>query len=195
MTSLYSTFGAVALLALTISAGWSQPDLRGTAQWKTAAARFEKSKASAASTLGKADRVEVYRLLRRGNEKAAGKLLGGVPYYSRGKDRSRAFAARLAAVTLDSKSYLLPGQSTKQCYMDPGIGFRLKSGSRLADVIICFQCSELVVLENNPLLPEKTIGSWILGRFIVSGDFDPVRAQLAALAKEALPNVPEIQKL
>jgi hypothetical protein len=34
-----------------------------------------------------------------------------------------------------------------------------------------------------------------MGRFAVAGDFDPVRARLLALAKDALPDVPEIQSL
>lgn len=166
-------------------------------QWREQARRFNKQKTSAAALFANADRVQVFRLFsQRGkNEQARGKLLGGISYFAQGKQGDKAFAARLAATVLNPASYWLPGQSTKQCYIDPGVAFRVWSGKRFADVIVCFECNQLVVLENNPKIPESSIGGWLTGRFTVAGDFDPARQSLVALSKEGLPDSPEIQKL
>jgi hypothetical protein len=164
-------------------------------QWQEQTRRFNQSKVSAATLFAKADRVEVFRLFPRGQEKPQGELLGGVAYFAKAKEQGPALAARVAQIVLEPTSYLLPGQLTRQCYFEPGAGLRVWGGKEFADVIICFNCSQLAVLENNRNLPENSIGGRVIGRFTVAGDFDPVRPRLAALAKEAVPGDPEIQRL
>ena len=170
---------------------------RTTDQWRRQAADFNRAKASAAALFAGADRVESFRLFPVNSppEKPGGNLLGDVPWFGRSTRQGRSFAARVGALVLDPNSYLQPGHTVKKCYFDPGVGFRVWKGRQFADVVICFHCNELAVLENSPHVPEQTFGGRVIGRFAVGGDFDPVRPQLAALAKEALPGIPEIDRL
>ena len=66
-----------------------------------------------------------------------------------------------------------------------GVAFRVWDGDRALEVLICFKCNDLwphVVGESGTLQSE-----WLA--------FDPVRAELVALAKEAFPNDAKIQAI
>lgn len=198
--------GAVFIAGNKIAVSQTQNAAKRTAEfaafqnspsWRKQAKQFNKNKASAAALFAGADRVQVFRLFPQSGrqEKAQGTLLGNVPFYAKGKEQGAAFASRLGALVLAPKSYMLPGQSTSQCDIEPGVAFRVWRGKQFGDVIVCFECDQLAVLENNPKIPENTIGGWLTGRFVVAGGFNPIRPQLLALAKEALPDSPEVQKL
>lgn len=92
---------------------------------------------------------------------------------STGKVQGKKFAARLAALLLDEKTYSAEG---KFCEPNPGVAFRLWKGKQHVDVTLCFECNMLQVNS-------------------VGGDFDHVRPALVTLAKEAFPDDAKIQKL
>lgn len=96
---------------------------------------------------------------------------------STGKALEKEFAARLAAILLDEKTYLFD-MAPKSCELNPGVAFRLWKGTRQVNVVLSFECDMLLV---NPWLG--------------FADFDPARPALVRLVKEALPDDPEIQKL
>jgi hypothetical protein len=157
--------------------------------WETNAKRFEAEKVQAASILEGADKVEPFRI--------------EVPFESHGLDYtivSRAhplghhFAKHLAAVLLNPKSYSIPGQDGKLCIFDPHVAFRVWKGADFVDVLICFECMQLMVVENDPAVPERSLGAK-LARFRVGGDFDPVTGTIAQLAREAFPGDPSLQEV
>lgn len=165
-----------------------------TKEWQAHAKLFGKNKSTAATIFAGATKVESFRLFSSGPEKAIGKTKN-FNYFAKGITQNHRFAARLAAVVLDAKTYPWPGQFTKQCYFDPAVAFRIWKHTEFVDTIICFHCNQLVVLENNPQAPHRNIGGWLEGRFYVAGDFDVARPQLLTLAKEALPDDPQMQAL
>ena len=80
-----------------------------------------------------------------------------------------------------------------QCYFEPGVAFRVWSGLKSVDVILCFHCDQLGVVENNPNVPERNIGGRLNARMNVLGDFNPAREQLLALTKEAFASDDAVQ--
>ena len=137
---------------------------------------------SATSILRDADRVEVFRVQSQVVDSHA-QLgpLGGYPVLAVGKELGPDFAKRLGKVL---RSWAV-APSSKKCVFEPGVAFRVWAGDRSLEVLICFKCDDLwprVVGEN------KTLHGEVLA-------FDPVRAELVALVKEALPDDPKIQAL
>lgn len=180
-----------------------QQRLRQTPEWQQRAKEFDRHKATAAAILMHATRVQVFGLASRGedaekqqshHQKPLG-TVGTVPYYAPGMEQTPAFAAKLGSIILDPKIYPFPGQSIKQCFMEPGVGIRVWRGRQFVDVLLCFSCNQVAVMEHNPAVPETEVGGWIEGRCYVAGDFDLVRPELAALAKQALPNDADIQSI
>lgn len=163
-------------------------------EWQAHAKLFDKNKSSAAAIFAGATKVESFRLFGRDDEKPIGRTKN-FAYFATGTTQDNRFAARLAAIILDAKTYPWPGQSTKQCYFDPGVAFRVWKNAEFVDTIICFHCNQLAVLENNPKVPQSSIGSSLEGRFYVAGDFDFARPQLLALVKETFPADPQMQAL
>jgi len=131
----------------------------------------------AISVLKGAERVEVFRLdqsmMPPGPEDKIEKIVSGYRAISTGKVQGKKFAARLAAVLLDEKTY---SGEHKACEPTPGVAFRLWKGKQHVDVTLCFECNMLSVNS-------------------VGGDFDLVRPALVSLAKEAFPDDARIQKL
>jgi len=81
---------------------------------------------------------------------------------------------------------------SKACMLIPTVAFRIWRGKESVTVIICFNCDELVVLEENA--PLSSFGG-IEAHFKVRGDFDWFRPELLALAKETFPTDQQIQAL
>jgi hypothetical protein len=136
---------------------------------------------SATSILRHGDRVEVFRVGPKLVEKPGPDTIGGFPILSVGTEQGRDFAARLGRV-LRSWSVAL---SSKKCVLEPGVAFRVWRGDRALEVLVCFKCDDLwphVVGE-----PDGLEGNVLA--------FDPVRADLVALAKEAFPDDAKIQAL
>src|SRR5581483_2710393 len=95
----------------------------------------------------------------------------------RGPDKDSLFAARLAAILQDPRAYNNPLAAA--CH-EPEHVFRLWNGSESIDVLICFQCDNLLI---------KRTG----GKEIAFADFQPpVEGPLLELAREAFPKDPEI---
>ena len=167
---------------------------RDNPRWFAAAQTFDKNKATAAAIFNGADKVEALRLFPVGSEKPLGQVAPHVPFFAKHTVDNAQFAARLGNIVLDAKSYALPGQSTTQCTIEPGVAFRVWKKQQFTDTVICFQCNQLAVLEHNDKAPNRSIGSLLQGRFNVAGDF-LVRPQLLALTKTAFPDDKAVQAL
>jgi hypothetical protein len=74
----------------------------------------------------------------------------------------------------------------KKCGLEPGVAYRLWNGDKAVEVLVCFKCDVLWphVVGEEGVPPQR---EW--------KDFDPVRAELLALTKEAFPEDAEIQNL
>ncbi|MES2794301.1 MAG: hypothetical protein V4719_32100 [Planctomycetota bacterium] len=110
------------------------------------------------------------------------KTIGYYPILATGREQGADFARRLSKVLLSSGVT----QNQKKCGLEPGVAYRLWNGNRAVEVLICFKCDVLWphVMGSNVASPHR---EW--------QDFDSVRAELLALAKEAFPQDAEIQEL
>jgi hypothetical protein len=136
---------------------------------------------SATSILRHGDRVEVFQVSPKRADEPGPDTIGGYPILAVGKEQGPDFAARLGKVL---RSWSV-APSSKKCIFEPGVAFRVWSGDRALEVLVCFKCDDLwphVVGEPGELHGEVLA-------------FDAVRADLVALAKEAFPDDPKIQAL
>jgi hypothetical protein len=136
---------------------------------------------SATSILRNGDRVEVFRVSPKRVEVGAPGTISGYPILAVGKEQGPDFAARLGKVL---RSWSV-ARSSKKCGLLPGVAFRVWAGDQALEVLVCFKCDDLwphVVGE-----PGEPHGETLA--------FDPVRADLLALAKEAFPDDSKIQAL
>ena len=135
----------------------------------------------ATSILRHGERVEVFRVSQKREEAVDQGAIGGYPIVAIGKEQGPEFAARLGKVLL--RWGVAP--SSKKCAFEPGVAFRVWDGDRALEVLVCFKCDDLWphVMGETGTLYEEALA------------FDPVRAELVALAKEAFPDDPKIQAL
>ncbi len=140
----------------------------------------------AAAILRTASKVEVFRIAKMRVLKPEADAIEGHPLKAKGKDQDQVFAAKLAAILLDNRTYSF--DSAKGCIFQPGIVFRVHGGEGqgTVDVIVCFDCTELRVITRDA--DGKTVKT-------VGEDFDNARPALVALAKAAFPDDAEIQAL
>lgn len=142
------------------------------------------------SIISRADRVEVFRfepfsaqmMRKRRKEPDPGyPQLYGYAVIAAGKPQGRDFARSLAAAVLNDQTY---AGGRKACAFDPGVGFRVWDRKREALVVLCFNC-DMILLDKSVRNPQRKP---------VIGDFlnRPVFVQMA---KQALPDDPEIQAL
>lgn len=164
-----------------------------TEDWHEQAEVFDQNKATAAAILTGATKIEAYRFFSQDEKKPLGEI-GDLPFYHKTVVQEPSFKMRLATLLLDAKSYIIPGRDGKLCILEPTAGFRVWQDQKFVDVVICFSCNQLLVIENNPQVPMSSIGNF-RARFYVGGDFDSVRPQLLALVKEAMPDDALIQNL
>ena len=130
---------------------------------------------SAAEVLGGATRVEAFRVkAERANkgEEAVGGYIARKPAAAHGE----AFAARLAGVLLDEKSYRFDARTIGG--FNPTAGFRVWAKDRRVEVLYSPATDEVVVF--SPPAADGSVRS-------AQADFAPAREALAALVKEALP--------
>ncbi len=97
--------------------------------------------------------------------------------------RSRATTSRgLGGVLLNDGTY--EWDMANGCIFDPGVAFRIWSGSHSALALVCFHCNQVGVIadESNP-------------RSLRVHDADPGRSAFLKLAREAFPDDEELRKL
>jgi hypothetical protein len=132
-------------------------------------------------------RVEVFRVSPREIGRASGKTdvqtINGYPILATGTEQGPEFADRLIKI-LRGRGVT---KNKKKCGLEPGVAYRIWTGKKAEEVLVCFNCDVLwphvvgVPMGDNPHYEWK--------------DFDPVRGQILALTKEAFPDDAEIQAL
>jgi hypothetical protein len=167
-------FFLIIVLALTLMSGCDAP--QGDRLSRTVSA-------SGADILKGATRVEVFRVdPNRDRTKDAKANIGGYGVISTGKEQGETFARRLADILLGNSVTT----NVKKCGLQPVVAYRLWKDKQSLEVLVCFRCDVL----------------WphVVGEMGTPGpyeyqDFDPVRAKLLALTKEAFPDDKKIQAL
>jgi hypothetical protein len=146
-----------------------------------------------------ASKVQVFRLKAEEINQPVKRLpteenIDGHLVTGRGAEQGKAFAGRLARTLLDEKLY---SQGFSDCF-EPGVVFRVWSGDKTVDVMICFKCNNLYCGPpvKQPPWPQENIsfaGDWPAGaRTLIESK---MRGLLVGLAKEAFPADKEIQSL
>jgi hypothetical protein len=136
----------------------------------------------AAATLAGATKVEVFRLSpQRAKENQPS--LGGYLVTAKGAEQGEPFAQRVASVLLDESTYDFA--TSKRGGFEPVVGFKLWKNGAWVEVVLSFANAELVVL--------SPTGDGALRS--AQEDFDAARPALLKLAKDSLPNDPDIQAL
>jgi hypothetical protein len=134
---------------------------------------------SASSILRHGTRVEVFRVDPKPGEDRAD-AVGGYPILAVGREQGPEFAARLSEVL---RRWGV-SRSSKKCGLMAGVAFRVWDGDRAVEVLICFKCDDLKV---------HVVGDDDSDEGLLA--FDSERRDLLALAKEALPDDPDIRAL
>lgn len=98
------------------------------------------------------------------------RFIGGFPIDKKGPVMDRAFAEAIAQFLLDDTNFVSPGSPPPACIFNPGVAFRLRSRGQHIDVIICFQCGQLLIESSDGqlLLPSYWFGP---GRNDLSPDY------------------------
>ena len=169
--------------------------MKGTPLWAKNAVTFDKGKKTSAAIFSNATKVETFRLFAVSRNEKSKTSLRTFKVFAQGPTLDGTFGRKLGAILLRPETYILPGQGTTACAFEPGVAFRVWSGPKSVDVIICFHCNQLGVVENDPKVSVRSIGGRLNDRMNVLGDFNPARAQLLALAKQAFASVEAVQSM
>lgn len=141
---------------------------------------------NAVQILAGATKVEVFRVESKPGAKPGpdDKTVAGFRITATGKEQDAKFAAKVASVVLNEKSYIW--DAAKGCIFQPGVAFRVWKGDESVIIVICFSCDQVQVLTADK---DGKLGK------PVWGESDPGRPGLVKLAKAALPDDKDIQKL
>ncbi|HYF49398.1 MAG TPA: hypothetical protein VEJ63_08330 [Planctomycetota bacterium] len=131
---------------------------------------------STVAILKNATKVEVYRIGGK-EESRHGKIVGEHIMY-RGKDQDKDFAARIAKLLLDDRTYDF--ERKKECKPQPGVAFKIFSEDTSVTLALCFECDEFDLVTSRKTLHE---------------DFDGNRKEFVKLAQEAFPDDEVIKAL
>jgi RNA polymerase sigma factor (sigma-70 family) len=136
-----------------------------------------------------ATKVEVFRVdpkdhVEPTKDDDKDKRFGGYAITLKGDDQGEKFAHKAAALLLDRDNFVL--NAAKGCKFSPGVGLRFWKGKEYAELLLCYQCSELKVVAPDPMAQE--VESPMV-------DFDKGRAAFVKLAKELFPKDEAIQGL
>jgi hypothetical protein len=167
-------------VAVALAAALAFPSLRYLETRPTADAPLD---AHTKAVLAGATKVEVFRTdgTSDGKPRAAGEAhIGGFLVTARGQDRGPEFAARLAEVLLDGRSY---SAVRLACYW-PGVAFRVWCGEEHVEVLVCFRCDNLYCSPPTERVPRTA-----------SFHATAARWRLVRLAQEVLPDDKEVQVL
>lgn len=137
----------------------------------------------AVGLLDGATKVEVFRV-DSDKPGETDKAVAGYRVTATGKDQDAKFAARVAGVALNEKTY--EWDAAKGCIFRPGVAFRVWKGEESVVFVICFSCDQMAIVTLDK-------GGKALTK--AHAEVDPGRAALVKLAKAALPDDKEIQKL
>lgn len=137
-----------------------------------------------ASFLANASRVEVFRIKDAAFFARPDPQIRAYREVTAGNEQRKEFAASLATILLDDKTYSDFGQWN--CLPDPGVAFRVWSGKISVEAVLCFRCD---IFELNVIDAEGTL------IYSAQENFGPVRAAFLKLAKQAFPNDRAIQNL
>jgi hypothetical protein len=159
--------------------------------WAEAAERFDREKGPVAAVLLEADKVEPFRI-EPGVEMAGGIDSQKVLYKARPLDKK--LSAQLATSFLDPKSYLSPGWDAKLCAFQPRVALRFWKGKQFLDVLVCFDCTQLMVVERDPAVPLRSLGG-LEARFRVGGDFEPIEGDLKKVMAEIFADDPDLARI
>ena len=131
-------------------------------------------------------RVEAFRINNSGpiDPAATGPMIDRYPITVTGPEQDARFAARLAAVFLDGKTYDF--NMAKGCMFNPGVAFRVWAGRECVELILCFECTEFkLIVKDAQGKPVRKVGE----------DFDGARPALVKLAQDAFPGDAAIMAL
>lgn len=132
--------------------------------------KIEKLMMSNAAIIARADRVAAFIVDSAEGSGTNRANIEGFAILEQGPLLSAAQVARVHQILFDPKSYNFT--NAKRCPFLPRLGLVFYAGDRRAHVIACFSCNEW------------SIGAGDTGKI---EDFDPVRAQMIALARELFP--------
>jgi hypothetical protein len=140
------------------------------------------------AVLSGATKVEVFRtdganyigLIKEKDIKPDENRMGGFLVTAQGKDQGKEFAARLAKILFDERTY---SDTRANCFW-PGVAFRVWKEQEFIELLICFKCDNFYCG-----LPQE--------RTMENASFwgSPLRPELVRMAKEAFPDDKEIQEL
>ncbi len=138
------------------------------------------------SILRGADRVETFRLddSRDGEDVPMRQEIADYPLLFQGHTLGPPFAAKLAHLLGDSRTYL--GPNDVSCLINPGVAFRAWRGHECVEVIICFHCQQMLVTTKDAR-GHVTHSAYT--------EITWMRAEFIALAKETFPDDKELQAL
>jgi RNA polymerase sigma factor (sigma-70 family) len=137
-----------------------------------------------------ATKVEVFRLDPKDyvdpakTKEGQDKRFGGYAITLKGDDQGEKFARKAAALLLDRDNFVL--NAAKGCIFSPGVGLRFWKGKEYAELLLCYQCSELKVIA--PDTKAQGVKNPM-------ADFEKGRAAFVKLAKELFPKDEAIQGL
>jgi hypothetical protein len=140
-----------------------------------------------AAVFAGATKVEVFRIDGRNDPpgptpiRPGDPTVGGYAILARGYDQGQEFAAKLADILADDKTYT---DKYAKCFW-PGVAFRVWKGEDRMDVIICFKCGNFYV---GPPTDQRVMEN-------ASFSESPNTGRLVRLAKEAFPDDEEVQAL
>ena len=133
----------------------------------------------ATKILSHPSRVEALRLgsaseVERADAANSARIGGRFPVVTSHIVAKTGFGDELADVLLDYKNYELDPNRTSTCIIDPALSFRIFSGDDFIDVLICFKCNQLEILDSSG----RTVSHYDL-------NIGPGRPRFAMLAKQA----------
>jgi hypothetical protein len=130
-------------------------------------------------TLENARSVEVFRVASMPSGEASD-AIASFPILAKGKTQGPEFAKRLSEILLSNGVC----RNLNKCKMVPGVAFRVSDGTHVADVLVCFECDNLVCIQKGGNLNSAEYQ-----------DFGSVRAPLLALTRDSLPDDEDIRNL
>jgi hypothetical protein len=137
-------------------------------------------------TLTSADRVEVFRIDGGNLYRPASEFVGDYPVLSASsitQPQSKDKLVRFLQPYLQSQSYQ---PDATGCNPQPGLAFRIWQGDSYLEVVMCFSCNTLMILDHHIAQHDFT-SAW--------HDFSEDRPFLVQLAKQAFPQDTTVKSL